>query len=42
MPIFQYRFGVGAQKLRFLVEQGVAGRAYLTTLETAWRRGGEY
>lgn len=38
MPIFQYRFGHGIQKLRRLVEEGIAGRAYLTTVETAWRR----
>ncbi|MEP7198430.1 MAG: Gfo/Idh/MocA family oxidoreductase, partial [Chloroflexota bacterium] len=42
MPIFQYRFGMGAQKLKFLIEQGVTGRAYLTTAETAWRRRPAY
>jgi predicted dehydrogenase len=42
MPIFQYRFGHGAQKLRTLIEQGLAGRAYLATVETAWRRRAEY
>jgi predicted dehydrogenase len=42
MPIFQYRFGQGLQKLKFLVQAGVAGRAYLTTVETAWRRRAEY
>src|SRR5437867_1450525 len=42
MPIFQYRFGHGIQKLKLLVEQGVAGRAYLTTVETAWRRRAAY
>ena len=42
MPIFQYRFGHGIQKLRLLVERGIAGRAYLTTVETAWRRRPEY
>jgi predicted dehydrogenase len=42
MPIFQYRFGNGAQKLKFLVDEGVAGRAYLTTVETAWRRRPAY
>ena len=42
MPIFQYRFGHGLQKLKFLVEEGVAGRAYLTTVETAWRRRADY
>jgi predicted dehydrogenase len=42
MPIFQYRYGHGIQKLKFLVDQGVAGRAYLTTVETAWRRRPAY
>jgi predicted dehydrogenase len=42
MPIFQYRFGHGLQKLRFLIAEGVAGRAYLTTAETAWRRRPAY
>jgi predicted dehydrogenase len=42
MPIFQYRFGHGLQKLKWLVERGVAGRAYLTTVETAWRRRAAY
>jgi predicted dehydrogenase len=41
-PIFQKRFGHGLQKLKLLVEQGVAGRAYLSTAETAWRRRAEY
>jgi predicted dehydrogenase len=38
MPIYQYRFGHGAQKLKRLVDAGVTGPAYLTTAETAWRR----
>lgn len=42
MPIFQYRFGNGLQKLRYLVEKGLAGRSYLATVETAWRRRPEY
>jgi predicted dehydrogenase len=42
MPIFQYRFGHGLQKLKHLVEAGLAGQAYLTTVETAWRRRAEY
>jgi predicted dehydrogenase len=42
MPIFQYRYGHGIQKLKYLVDQGVAGRAYLTTVETAWRRRPPY
>jgi predicted dehydrogenase len=42
MPIFQMRFGRGLQKLKFLVEEGLAGRAYLSTVETAWRRRADY
>ncbi len=42
MPIFQYRFGSGLQKLKYLVGQGLAGTAYLSTVETAWRRRADY
>ncbi len=42
MPIFQYRFGAGLQKLKFLVDEGVTGRAYVSTVETLWRRRPEY
>jgi predicted dehydrogenase len=42
MPIFQYRFGHGLQKLKRLVDEGIAGRAYLTTVETSWRRREDY
>ena len=42
MPIFQYRFGQGLQKLRFLIDEGLAGKAYLSTVETAWRRRDDY
>jgi predicted dehydrogenase len=42
MPIFQYRWGHGLQKLKHLIDTGVAGRAYLSTVETAWRRRAAY
>jgi predicted dehydrogenase len=42
MPIFQYRFGHGIQKLKLLIACGLAGTAYLATVETAWRRRPEY
>jgi predicted dehydrogenase len=42
VPIFQLRFGSGLQKLRRLVELGITGPSYLTTIETAWNRGAEY
>ena len=42
MPIFQYRFGHGLQKLKHLIARGIAGRAHLTTVETLWRRRAAY
>lgn len=42
MPIFQYRFGHGIQKLKLLIAEGVAGTPYLATVETSWRRRPEY
>lgn len=42
MPIFQYRFGHGLQKLKELVNEGLVGRHYLSTVETSWRRKSDY
>lgn len=42
MPIFQYRFGHGLQKLKLLIDAGLTGPASLTTVETAWRRRADY
>ena len=42
MPIFQYRFGNGVQKARRIIESRIAGRPYLATVETAWKRAAEY
>lgn len=42
MPIFQYRYGKGLQKLRRLIGAGLAGRPILTTVETHWWRGPSY
>ena len=42
MPIFNYRFGAGVQKLCHLIGQGIAGRPYLATIEVAWRRRADY
>ena len=42
MPIFNYRFGAGVQKLRHLIAEGIAGRHYLGTIEVAWRRRSDY
>ncbi len=42
MPVFQYRFGNGLQRLLALVETGVAGRPYVANIDLAWTRGEEY
>ena len=42
MPILQYRYGHGLQKLKFLVDQGIAGELYMATVEMAWRRRADY
>lgn len=42
MPILQYRFGAGLLKLQELIRLGLVGRAYLSTVETAWLRGDDY
>ena len=42
MPIFQYRYGHGLQKLRHLVDAGVTGPLHTATIEVSWRRGQDY
>ena len=42
MPIFQYRYGHGLQKLRHLVDAGVTGALHTASIEVSWRRGAEY
>jgi predicted dehydrogenase len=42
MPVFQYRFGNGLQQVKALVDAGVAGRAFTSSVEVAWRRRPEY
>lgn len=42
MPIFQYRYGSGLQKLKMLIERGLTGAPFLTTIETHWWRGPDY
>lgn len=42
MPIFQYRFGNGLQRLKALVDQGLAGRPYVANIDLAWLRGADY
>jgi predicted dehydrogenase len=42
MPVFQYRYGNGLQKAKRIVQLGIAGKPYLATVETAWRRTAQY
>lgn len=42
MPVFQYRYGDGAQKARRIIEAGIAGKPYLGTVETHWKRTAAY
>ncbi len=42
MPVFQYRFGNGLQKAKRIVDLGLAGKPYLATIETAWKRSAAY
>lgn len=42
MPIFQLRFGAGAQRARRLIESGLAGPLNFATVETAWNRNADY
>ncbi|MEQ9815277.1 MAG: Gfo/Idh/MocA family oxidoreductase, partial [Azospirillaceae bacterium] len=42
MPIFQKRFGAGLYRLRHLMAQGLAGRPFVATAETHWRRAADY
>ncbi|HEV7866320.1 MAG TPA: Gfo/Idh/MocA family oxidoreductase [Chthoniobacteraceae bacterium] len=42
LPIFQYRYGHGFQKLKFLRDRGLTGKAYTVNIETSWRRRDEY
>ena len=42
MPIFQYRYGDGIEKAKRIIEAGIAGRPYLGSVETFWRRMPEY
>lgn len=42
MPIFQYRYGRGLQKLRHLVDAGVTGALHTANVEVSWRRRADY
>jgi predicted dehydrogenase len=42
MPIFQYRFGDGVAQAKAIIDAGIAGRPYVGTVETLWRREAPY
>ena len=42
MPIFQYRYGHGFQKLKHLVDRKLTGEAFVFNVDVAWWRGEEY
>jgi predicted dehydrogenase len=42
MPIFQYRFGRGVERLRRVLDADLAGKPYVASVETYWRRGADY
>jgi len=42
MPVFQYRYGNGVQRAKRVVDLGLAGKPYLATVETAWKRTAAY
>jgi predicted dehydrogenase len=42
MPIFQYRFGNGIQQAKAIIDAGLAGRPFVGTVETLWRREADY
>jgi predicted dehydrogenase len=42
MPIFQYRFGNGIQQAKKIIDAGLAGKPFVGTVETLWRREAVY
>ena len=41
-PVFQYRYGLGATRLQALIDAGLAGKPFVASLETQWRRDADY
>ena len=41
-PVFQYRYGRGIEQLKALQNAGLAGKAYVASIETHWNRGADY
>src|SRR5262245_53296837 len=42
MPVFQYRFGHGIAKVKHVIASGLAGKHYVSSIETAKTRGPDY
>ena len=42
MPVFQYRFGDGIEQAKAIIEAGIAGKPFMGTVETLWRREANY
>lgn len=41
-PVFQYRYGLATMQLEALISAGLAGRAFVASIETHWNRGADY
>lgn len=42
MPVFNYRYGHGLQKLKLLIDLGLTGKLYNASMVLAWRRRAAY
>ena len=42
MPILQYRYGDGVRQVKAIIDSGIAGKPYIGTAETLWKRGADY
>lgn len=42
MPVFQYRFGNGIEQAKAIIDAGIAGKPFMGTVETLWRRDADY
>jgi predicted dehydrogenase len=42
MPVFQYRFGNGIEQAKAVIDAGIAGKPFMGTVETLWRRDAPY
>jgi predicted dehydrogenase len=42
MPVFQYRFGNGIQQAKAIIDAGLAGKPFVGSVETLWRREADY